>query len=297
MNRALIAAALAAALSTVASTAWAHVVCGDRVFPATLIMDDPGVGDEMSLPTIQYNRIPQKAGGGDLADYGFEWDKTITEHFGFAINGDYVNQNSGGNLQGWDDFSLTLKDEFICSESNEFAASIGVVHEFGGTGAVRLANAGVIDAVGNTEPTFYFGKGLGDILPGYLRPLAVTGELGYAISDSQSAAPNELDYSFSLQYSIPYLDQHVHALGLPEVFGHLVPIVEFSFQRPNGQPTTGTIAPGFFYEADTWQVGLEATIPATSATWQSSGLGFIAQFHVFFDDVFPNSLGKPLFSM
>jgi hypothetical protein len=34
------------------SVALAHVVCGDRVFPTTLTMDDPGVSDEVSLPTI-----------------------------------------------------------------------------------------------------------------------------------------------------------------------------------------------------------------------------------------------------
>ena len=260
-------------------------------------MDDPGVGDEVSLPTVQYNRIPQKAGGGELTDYGFEWDKTITEHFGFALNGDYINQNSGGtNLQGWDNFTLTLKDEFVCSESNEFAASFGVIHEFGGTGALRLANAGAIDAVGNTAPTFYAGKGFGDILPGYLRPLAVTGELGYAFSNSPSVSPNEWDYSFSLQYSMPYLDQHVKALGMPAAFGHMVPLVEFSFATPRGQPTTGTIAPGILYEGDSWQFGLEATIPANSATWQNQGLGFIAQFHLFLDDIeAAGPLGKPIF--
>jgi hypothetical protein len=299
MFRLRIGAAAAIGCALVSSPAWAHVVCGDRVFPATLIMDDPGVGDEISLPTVQYNRIPAKAGGGEFTDYGFEWDKTITEHFGFALNGDYPVQTSGGtSVQGWDNFTLTLKDEFLCSESNEFAASVGVIHEFGGTGTLRLVNAGVIDPAGSTAPTFYFGKGLGDLLPGYLRPLAVTGELGYAISDTPSVSPDAWQYSASLQYSIPYLQQHVKDLGLPTVVSNMDLVVESTFNTPTGfgLQTTGTIAPGILYVGDTFQVGLEATIPATKATWQNQGLGFIAQFHLFLDDIeAAGPFGKPLF--
>ena len=295
MKYALFAAAAAAALSCTVPEAQAHVVCGDRVFPATLVMDDPGVGDELSVPTVQFTGAP-KAGGPETVTYGYEWDKTITEHFGFAINGDYfTQQGAGGPAQGWDNTTVTLKYQLPCAAADELTGSIGVVREFARTGASQLLHQGLIDNVGNTEPTLYLGKGLGDILPGYLRPFATTYELGYAISDSPSVSPDELDYNFSLQYSLPYLQEHVKELGLGPVFGHMVPLVEFSFQSPRGQPTTGTISPGILYEADTWQLGLEANIPANAATRQGQGVGFIAQFHLFLDDIFPDSLGKPLF--
>ena len=45
-------AAVAALLTN--SPAYSHAVCGDRVFPATLGIDDPGVGDELALPTVAY---------------------------------------------------------------------------------------------------------------------------------------------------------------------------------------------------------------------------------------------------
>jgi hypothetical protein len=35
-------------------------------------------------------------------------------------------------------------------------------------------------------------------------------------------------------------------------------------------------------------------IPVNRATRQSQGSGFIAQFHLFLDDIFPDTLGKPL---
>src|SRR5580692_13118668 len=67
------------------SVAQAHVVCGDRVFPTTLTMDDPGVSDEFSLPTLMLTPTPSAQSNS----YGYEWDKTITEDLGFAVNGDY----------------------------------------------------------------------------------------------------------------------------------------------------------------------------------------------------------------
>jgi hypothetical protein len=39
-------------------------------------------------------------------------------------------------------------------------------------------------------------------------------------------------------------------------------------------------------------VGLEALIPGNRQT--GSHIGFIAQFHLYFDDMFPTSLGKPI---
>ena len=60
-----------------------------------------------------------------------------------------------------------------------------------------------------------------------------------------------------------------------------------------GLPSTLTIAPGVIYMADGFQAGLEALIPGNRAT--SPHVGAIAQLHVFLDDLFPNSLGKPLF--
>ena len=295
---ALLAATLAF-FSAAPRQALAHAVCGNRVFPATLVMDDPGVNDELSLPTIQYLPIP--AGGGNPSgrsvDYGFEWDKTITKDLGFAFNDDYYTQyGAGQNLNGWDNFTLTLKDQLPCSEAHEFMVSIGVVREFAGTGSSRLINLGVIDSVSNTAPTVYAGKGLGDLPIGDFRPLDVTAELGYQVSDWSSTSPNVWAYAFSLQYSLPYMQQHVRALDIPDFFTHLVPLVEVSLTTPEIGPTTGVIAPGVLYEAETWQAGIEAVIPANSATRARQGTGVIAQFHLFLDDIFPNSLGKPLFN-
>ena len=62
---------------------------------------------------------------------------------------------------------------------------------------------------------------------------------------------------------------------------------------PSTQGTTWTAAPGVIYMADWGEVGVEALIPLNKAT--GTTVGAVGLVHFFFDDLFPNSLGKPLF--
>jgi len=271
----------------------AHVVCGDRVFPTTLTMDDPGVSDEVSLPTIVLTPTPS----GESNVYGYEWDKTITEDLGFAVNGDYLTQGGSQNLSGWDNITLTLKDEHPCIqkyEHEELVFSVGVVREIPGTGSTQLRNAGAIDTGGSTAPTFYIGKGLGDLPVPYLRPLAITGEVSRVFSDSAANSPNSWSYAASLQYSMPYLEQHVKALNAPQWVSRMTPLVEVAMNVSDGHQPTGTIAPGIFYDANNWQLGAEAVLPANNGTRLSQGTGFIIQYHVFLDNFYKSWFGRPM---
>ncbi len=276
------------------STAQAHVVCGNRVFPTTLTMDDPGVSDEISLPTIALTPTPS----GESNGYAYEWDKTITEDLGFGVNGGYVSQHGQNqNLNGWDNITVTLKDQHPCIAHHpheELVWSVGLIRLIPGTGSAQLRNAGAITGVGSTAPTFYFGKGLGDVAAGYLRPFAITGELSRVFSDSPSVSPNAWSYAASLQYSLPYLQQNVKALPVSPFVARLTPLVEFAMTSPDVGSPTGTIAPGVFYDANTWQLGAEAIVPANKATRQLQGTGFIIQFHMFLDAYYKSWFGKPL---
>ncbi|HEY1799065.1 MAG TPA: hypothetical protein VGG57_23325 [Stellaceae bacterium] len=297
--RYLFSGVAALALAGVAtSPALAHAICGNRIFPATLTMDDPGVNDELSLPTIQYQPIPAADGNpaGRSISYGFEFDKTITRDLGIGIEGGYITQHGAGQgpLHGWDNLAVTLKDRVLCYEPAELMMSLGVERDFARTGSSQLRDAGVIDTTSTTSPTWYVGKGLGDLPIGMFRPFALTGTLGYQISDSPGLSPNQWNYAASLQYSIPYLQQHVKAIDMPEFAKHLVPVVEISMSSPEHGTPTGTIAPGILYEAATWQAGVEALIPINRASRQAQGTGVIMQFHLFLDDLMPFTIGKPL---
>ena len=111
--------------------------------------------------------------------------------------------------------------------------------------------------------------------------------------------PRVLIWGASLQYSMPYLKSAVVDLGLPDFVNHLIPLVEASLQTPvsntftSGTVTTGTVNPGVIYVGDTYQVGVEAIIPVNRHS--GTGVGVIAQLHFFLDDIFPNSIGRPLF--
>jgi hypothetical protein len=97
---------------------------------------------------------------------------------------------------------------------------------------------------------------------------------------------------------MPYLKSNVVDLQLPDFVNRLVPIVEAQFQTPvsnnfnTGIGTTGTINPGVIWVGDYFQVGLEAMIPINRAS--GSGVGVIAQLHLYLDDIFPHSIGQPL---
>ena len=190
--------------------------------------------------------------------------------------------------------------------------SLGVQRELGGTGTIHTG----ADHYGATSPTAYFGKGLGDLPIGMLRPLALTGELSYSIADRalkgiQVTDPNSglISTQFnngnnnawagglSIQYSIPYLQSQVKDVGLPGLLGDLVPVVEFTWTSPATSPstqgTTWIAAPGVIYLAQWGEIGLEALIPLNKAA--GTNVGVVGLVHVFFDDLLPNSLGKPLF--
>ncbi|HWK47551.1 MAG TPA: hypothetical protein VNT30_22705 [Stellaceae bacterium] len=295
----------------------AHGIAGNRVFPTTLTIDDPAVSDEASLPTITYQRSGATADNPATrqANFSVEYDKRITEHLGVALNGGYTitDQVGQGSLYGFQNFSGTLKYQFLQDAEHELLMSAGVIRQFGGTGAQRVG----ADPYGSTTPTLYFGKGLGD-LPNsvaYLRPFAITGTLGYQFADvpTQSVtvvdpttgsaslqynhSPNQLVMGASVQYSLPYLQSQVKDIGLPEFLGRVTPLVEFAYTTPAtrgyGQSTQGTIAPGLLYDADSYQVGVEALIPATHGS--GTNVGAIIQLHLFLDDIFPNTIGKPIF--
>ena len=111
--------------------------------------------------------------------------------------------------------------------------------------------------------------------------------------------PRVLIWGASLQYSLPYLKSAVVDLGLPDFINRLIPLVEASLQTPvsnvstSGTVTTGTINPGVIWVGDKFQVGVEAMIPVNRQS--GSNVGAIAQLHFFLDDIFPNSIGRPIF--
>jgi hypothetical protein len=313
-NRMFHAALCGAAIVLAAvGAARSHEIAGNRVFPATLTIDDPGVADELALPTVSLFKSGDVPPVKEL-DISSEFSKRITEDFAVSFAPTWTRLYApGGPLMtganGFQNLETTLKYRAYKNAEHEFVMSVGLNIEWGGSGSQDIG----ADRVTTYTPTLYFGKGLGDLPIGWARAFAITGQVGYAIPSSNATVtvdpdtgdvdtefnPRVLVWGASLQYSMPYLKSAVVDLGLPDFVSRLVPLVEVSLQTPvantftSGTVTTGTVSPGLIYVGNSYQLGIEALIPINSQS--GSGVGAIAQLHFFLDDIFPNSIGKPLF--
>jgi hypothetical protein len=278
--------AAAASMLMFPSIVSAHAIAGDRVFPSTMAVDDPGVGDEANLQ-FGHQRVPGDDGDQSINTFDVEYDKLITPRLAVSVDGTYNLQNNP-TARGFDNFGVGLKYLLYVNDAHEFMTSIGVDAEFGGTGSRAIA-----DNFSTISPTIFAGKGMGDLPDSlaYLRPIAITGEAGPALTTG-AGQPNAFNYGLTVQYSLPYLQQHVHDLGLPQPLSNLIPLVEVPLSRSQGQ-TTGTVNPGFIWINRYGQFGIEAQIPINRAS--GSHVGILLQAHIFFDDVAPTTIGKPLF--
>jgi len=286
------------------STAWAHGFAGKRFFPTTINVDDPFVNDELSFV---FNHIKDSALGADpakvssvSADYG----KTITRHLGVSIGGAFINLDPepGKTEIGFDNIDLGVKYQFLTSGAHEAILSIGSGFSLANTGDAKVG----AESMTVFSPTFFFGKGFGDLSAGmkYLRPFAITGIFGGNIpsrastitADGVELNPSSLSWGFTLQYDLHYLQSFVKDVGLPRPFDHMIPVVEFAFDsglNRGSNLTTGTVNPGILWFGKSIELGAEAQIPVNNHS--GNNVGFSVLVHFFIDDMFPDTIGKPLF--
>jgi hypothetical protein len=300
------------------TTGGAHEIVGNRFFPATLTIDDPGVNDELSLPTVDSFKT-----GDDppvrQRDVSSEFSKRITEDFAVSFGTTYTflspTDPTAAGANGFQNLDTTFKYRLFKNPEHEFVMSVGLSIEWGGSGDESVG----ADTFNTYTPNIYFGKGLGDLPDtlSWLRPVAITGQVGYAIPgrnfttrfgidpDTGEVAadtefhPRVLNWGATIQYSMPYLKSVVNDLGLPDFVNHLIPLVEAILQTPvantftSGTTTTGTINPGVLWVGNTFQVGIEALIPINRQS--GSHVGVVGQLHFYLDDIDPRAIGKPIF--
>ena len=203
----------------------------------------------MSLPTVSAIRLPG-APPVKTIDLSADISVRIFPNVALAFGDGYQIQKVANQraLTGFDNATMSGLYEFFENDEHETITSVGLVWKIGGTGRRSLG----ADSFSTFTPTFYFGKGFGDLpdqLP-QLRPLALTGTLGLAIPTragnrslsidqstgretvSVSPNPDTLEWGFALEYSLIYLQEHVKDIGLKAPFDHMIPLVEFSLQTP-----------------------------------------------------------------
>jgi hypothetical protein len=282
---------LAAILANVAAaSALAYTAAGDRSFPATILLPQIAPSDEFYATAT---RQPME-GGARATSFTAVYDKSITDRLGIFLTETYslIDPGSGPVAKGWQNTNLGLQYLAMVDREHEFLLSVGVEREFGDTGAKKVGSS----SSGATQPMITFGKGLGDLDIGYLRPLAISGFIGYQAADNSSLRDNQFVFGAAVEYSIPYLESKVAALDLPNFVRNLTPIVEFSLSSPtsgHGGETVATFAPGIASTGAGWDFGIEALVPATNAA--GNGVGVAVQLHLSLDYLLPDTIGKPLF--
>ncbi len=292
--------ALAAAAVLLSKPAFAHAVAGARVFVNTDLIDDPGVGDEANLPLIS---LLSPDGKSTVTDINFEYDKTITPDLGIAVGTDYNwitnDANDSKNTHGgFDDPYVQLKYRWLLLPEHEFMSSVAVTQSFG-----RAGTTGIDSGYNTTTVSGFFGKGLGDIPWSPIRPFAITGELEYNIPNTGPRGGGSITTwsgGLSLQYSIPYLQSQIKDYGLPNILANLTPLVELSWSsaagasvlRPTNNPTTFLLGTGAVWSGRYYSISAEVLWPLNGAA--GHGVGAIGQFHLYFDDLLPTTLGKPI---
>jgi len=291
-----------------ASMASAHGMAGKRFFPATLAIDDPFVADELSLPTVSFMPFPSLGDSPAFrqTNISAEISKRLSPNLGFSLAGDLaiLDPDHGKTQSGFDNMEVALKYVFFRSDEHEALLSTGVSWDVGGTGSKRVG----AESFDTVTPQFFFGKGMGDLPDkvGWLRPFALTGAFGVAIPTRSSNKtyvtsdegdvdvekernPLVVQWGFTLQYSLQYLQSFVRDVGLPAPFNRMIPIIEFPMQTavqgPQSGHTTGTINPGVIWFGRYVQLGLELQIPINRESGKN--VGVLAQVHFYLDDIAP----------
>jgi len=304
----------------------AHGFAGQRFFPTTLAIDDPFVSDELSF-LFRHIKEPGEEGPDGPAptqsrqsptvttEIAAEYTKRLTSRLGLSLGGTfrYLDPDEGSTENGFGNLEVGAKYQVFTSARYEALLSLGLTADVGGTGS-RAVGA---ESFSTLSPGLFWGKGFGDLpasLP-YLRPLALTGVVAAhvptrretvtlrfdpttgALTQDIELNPVTLSWGFTLQYNLQYLQAFVKDVGLGAPFNRMIPLVELALDtclnRGCGGQTTGTVNPGLIWFGKYLQLGLEAVIPINTRTGKNVGVRGLV--HLFIDDLFPHSLGRPLF--
>ena len=295
---------------------WAHGFAGKRFFPTTLAIDDPFVSDEGSL-LVNYTKEPGKweEPPTKTTVISGEFSKRITPSLGISLGLDFrhLKLDEGRTKNGFGNLDLGAKYQLFTNAPHEFLLSFGIDSEIGGTGSRSVGS----ESFSTISPAVLFGKGFGDLPESlkYLKPFAITGrfasncptrsknvttvvnhETGEIMQEVEKN-PVTLSWGFTIQYSFQYLQSFVKDIGLGTPFNRMIILVEIPIETCinhgcSGQ-TRGTVNPGLIWHGKFVQLGVEATIPVNERTGKN--VGVLGLVHFFLDDIFPQSLGRPIF--
>ncbi len=270
----------------ISGAASAHGFAGKRFFPATLSIDDSFVSPELDF---LYDNATLPGDGGKVHASGLavEFAKPLTRTFQLSIGADYLHLRPAGEAaaNGFDNVAVGAKYQVFIHPEAESALAVGVDLDVGGSGSRRVG----AESFSTIAPAVFYSKGFGNVSVPWLQPLAVTAQLAPTFP-TRHGEPHELAGGFTLQYSLPYLEDFVKDTGLRAPFRTMIPIIEFPVRtcldHGCSGTTTGTVNPGVMWIGRYQQLGFELTVPVNHAS--GTRVGFLLQYHLYLDDIIPS---------
>jgi hypothetical protein len=284
---------IAVMLACIPSDLWAHGAVGRRKFIEPLFTEDANIKDELHLPRAEFLMLPD----GTSRSFGSSFEKALyPNRWSVVIEQSRVYRRvAGSTIAGFDDLEIGTK----------FALYRSAEHELVLTAALFLTAPTGSDSVAEhhtkLHPALVFAKGFGDLKWGWLRPLALQGDIGY-----EAAVTGERErratYDMVLEYSVPYLNRFIrnadtrfrleHNLRPGHsraILGNMYPFVEFNGSTPLGG-TSGSSAtflrPGAAYVEKYFQISAAADVPLRGYL-PSRRVGAVVLFDLFLNEVVP----------
>lgn len=283
-------------------TAYAHGTVGKRFFPTTFAIEDPFVSDEFSL---LFGFVEEPAEGGEPAvkesELEVEFSKRITDRFALSFGAGLVHLDPDGasSNTGFSNVEFGIRQQILTLPEWETVATLQLGFELGDSGNRDVG----VESFSVVSPGLFYGIGAGRLPESVsmFRPFAVSGFVEANVPTEKRSAGEtssvSISWGFAVQYSFEYLQTNVRDIGIPSPFDRFIAVVEFDLQncarRCGSSSTSGSVNPGLIWLGDSYELGLSARIPINDASGDDPGVFVL--LHFFLDDIFPNSLGRPLF--
>ncbi len=278
-----------------------HGIVGKRMFIEPLFTEDANVKNEMVLPSAEFLVQPD----GTWRTLGFSIEKELSAHRLSVVFGEnrVYQHASSGKLAGWDNIELGLKWESFVNETHELILSPALFMSF------PTSSAKVVPQETSLHPMITYGKGLGDLSVGWLRPFAVQGDFGYEAS-LRGERRRQVNFDEVLFYSIPFLNRWVRHIDKGYTFehdlrqgfsrgallGNLFPYVEFNALNGVDGTQSGissTLRPGILWMGKFVQVSVAADLPIQGPAVARRHAGVAVSIDWFLDEILPRMSWTP----
>ncbi len=283
------------------ATAWAHGTVGDYTFLEPIVAEDANPKNEFDILRPQWTRTAE----GREFSLGFGLEKVLIPApdsysngrpggglFSITIGSEWIEKSpkEGHRKTGFNDLELLPKVAFLTIPAHELRLSLGAKF------VIPTGSPSVEDQQ-HTQlgPELLWAKGFGD-LPNkgflkYLRPFAFQGDIGYTPALG-GRVWHELFADNVIEYSLPYLSNYVHDIGLQWPLRNLYPYVEFNYDQLIDGPAGQTqpqwqVTPGIAFMNYYLEISVATQLALNKAAVPDNHARIIVLLDLFIDDIFP----------